>query len=364
MHAAKLSPNPYDGLQTAIFELNHAAQVIGLNAAAQAMLGSTQIHAANQSLSAWFVMDETLEKLNAHLIEQQNEVCRGILNLARVPDEWRDSGAVHVVLTPDTTGSYLLECYQLGAYEHVHQDAQWRAQVKNHQMLMRQMAHEIKNPLGGIRGAAQLLHHELAEVQPELMEYTEMMLAQVDRLKNLVDQFLVPYRQGLTQAKTVNIHEVCEAVSQLARIEFGTRIVLVRDYDVSVPSITGVADYLQQLLLNLVQNAAQAVQHLPANRGKVTLRTRVARQCVINHQMRAMVLEVCVIDNGAGVPPEIYDTLFLPMVTQREGGTGLGLSVAMQIAQQHGGNIEVHSRAGHTQMRVLLPLSAENDLTV
>lgn len=347
----------FDALQTAVLQFDAAANLRELNAAAQAMLNAPSHHAIGQPLATWFVNDETAHKLSQHMLAHSEDICRGVLHLARVHEA--DKAQVHVVLTPVAAG-YVLECYQLGAYEHVHQDAQWRAQVLNHQMLMRQLAHEIKNPLGGIRGAAQLLHNELAEMQPDLMEYTEMMLAQVDRLKNLVDQFLVPYKQGVAQPSAVNIHAVCEAVYQLAQIEFGDAIEWVRDYDVSVPDVLGVADYLQQLLLNLVQNAAQAVERSAVAHGKVTLRTRVARQVVVDHKVHAMMLELSVLDNGSGVPPEIYDTLFLPMVTQREGGTGLGLSVAMQIAQQHGGNIEVHSRVGHTQMRVLLPLYSQN----
>lgn len=355
---SKLSSQPnqplgLEGLQTAILQLDAAAQVQSMNAAAHIMLGGGHHELA---LTAWFVDDETLAKLTQHIVSRKEDTCRGVLSLLRF--HANESSTVHFVLTTMHTG-YVLECYQLGAYEHVHQDAQWRAQVQSHQLLMRQLAHEIKNPLGGIRGATQLLHNELAEMQPDLMEYTEMVLAQVDRLKNLVDQFLVPYRQGMTQATDVNIHEVCESVYRLAQIEFGDGIDWVRDYDVSVPDTFGVADYLQQLLLNLVQNAAQATERSTQTstaRGKVIIRTRVARQCMINHQAHPMMIELSVIDNGPGVSPEIYDTLFLPMVTQREGGTGLGLSVAMQIAQQHGGNIEVHSRAGCTQMRVLLPL--------
>ena len=311
----------FDALQTAVLQLDTHAHVLELNTAAQAMLNAPSHHAIGSPLSTWFVNDETAHKLSQHILAHSEDVCRGVLHLARVRDV--ESALVHVVLTPAAAG-YVLECYQLGAYEHVHQDAQWRAQVHNHQLLMRQLAHEIKNPLGGIRGAAQLLHNELAEMQPDLMEYTEMMLTQVDRLKNLVDQFLVPYKKGVAQAGAVNVHEVCEVVYQLAQIEFGNAIEWVRDYDVSVPDIVGVADYLQQLLLNLVQNAAQAIERGAVAHGKVTIRTRVARQVVVDHKVHAMMLELLVIDNGPGVPPEIYDTLFLPMVTQREGATGLG----------------------------------------
>ena len=239
-----------------------------------------------------------------------------------------------------------------------------RAHAQSHQLLMRQLAHEIKNPLGGIRGAAQLLQDELEIVQPDLVEYTEVILGQVDRLRALVDQYLVPYRQGMTQAKMINIHEVCDAAFRLAQIEFGAeKISWQRDYDVSIPLVRGVSDYLQQLLLNTIQNAAQAIlgdkNADPEKEAKIAVRTRIARHCVVNQVKHPMMLEISVLDNGPGIPPEIADTLFLPLVTQREGGTGLGLSIAMQIAQQHGGTIEVYNRPHRTyrtQIRILLPL--------
>jgi len=350
-----------DSLQVAVVMLDRSARVCSLNAAAQAMWGSALNHALGATLAHWFVDDETLATLQIHMSQGKNDVCRGVLKLIR-PNE-SGSALVHVVLSPIFSSddpcaeplSYCLECHQLSSYEHVNQDNQWRAQVQNHQDLMRQLAHEVKNPLGGIRGAAQLLQDELREVAPELTEYTEMMLTQVDRLKNLVDQFLVPYRKGSAQMAALNIHEVCEAVYRIVKLEF-PQIDWVRDYDVSVPDVMGVSNYLQQLLINLVQNAAQAVQRSEVATPHVIIKTRVARNTMVGHTMHHLMVELSVIDNGAGVPPEIYDTLFLPMVTQREEGTGLGLSVAMQIAQQHGGTIEVDSRAGYTQMKVLLPV--------
>jgi two-component system nitrogen regulation sensor histidine kinase GlnL len=352
-----------DSLQVAVVILDRGARVCSLNAAAQAMWGSALNHALGATLDHWFADDETLATLQTHMGQGKNEVCRGVLKLLRSNES--GSALVHVVLSPVSSSdenpraeplSYCLECHQLGSYEHANQDNQWRAQVQNHQDLMRLLAHEVKNPLGGIRGAAQLLQDELREVAPELTEYTEMMLTQVDRLKNLVDQFLVPYRKGNAQMAALNVHEVCEAVYRIAKIEF-PQIEWVRDYDVSVPNVVGVSNYLQQLLLNLVQNAAQAVQRNDTAMPHVIIKTRVARNTMVGHTMHHLMVELSVIDNGAGVPPEIYDTLFLPMVTQREGGTGLGLSVAMQIAQQHGGTIEVDSRVGHTQMKLLLPVA-------
>ena len=354
----------FDALQFGIIIINPQARIEYLNTSAQVLLRIPQSHAAEVPLTQWFEMDDTFAQIMQHVELGREDVCKGVLRMIRQGDgsELEVPQLIHVALSAQRLSEdageriYILECFDLGAYEQIQQDSQWRAQVQSHQLLMRQLAHEIKNPLGGIRGAAQLLQDELETEQPDLVEYTEMVLEQVDRLKNLVDQFLVPYRQGMAQAVELNIHEVCEKVCKLAQIEFAERIDWQRDYDVSVPNIRGVADYLQQLLLNLMQNAGQAIQRAQPTEPKVILRTRIARNCLINQVTYPMMLEISVIDNGPGVPVEIYDTLFLPMVTQREGGTGLGLSVAMQIAQQHGGNIEVHSRAGRTQMRVLLPI--------
>ena len=354
----------FDALQFGIIILNTQARIEYLNTSAQALLRTPQSHASDVPLTQWFELDDTLTQILQHIQHHREDVCRGVVRMIRQGDgsELEVPQPIYVALSAQRQADdvseriYILECFELGAYEQVQQDSQWRAQVQSHQLLMRQLAHEIKNPLGGIRGATQLLQDELETEQPELVEYTEMVLEQVDRLKNLVDQFLVPYRQGMAQAVALNIHEVCEKVCKLAQIEFADTIDWQRDYDVSVPQIRGVADYLQQLLLNLMQNAGQALLREPPKNPKVILRTRIARNCLVNQITYPMMLEISVIDNGPGVPDEIYDTLFLPMVTQREGGTGLGLSVAMQIAQQHGGTIEVHSRVGRTQMRVLLPI--------
>ncbi len=354
----------FDALQFGIIILNTQARIVYLNTSAQVLLRTPQSHAAEVPLTQWFEMDDTLTQIMQHIEHGSEDICKGVVRMIRQGDgsELEVPQPIYVALSAQRQADdvseriYILECFELGAYEQVQQDSQWRAQVQSHQLLMRQLAHEIKNPLGGIRGATQLLQDELETEQPDLVEYTEMVLEQVDRLKNLVDQFLVPYRQGMAQAVALNIHEVCEKVCKLAQIEFADAIDWQRDYDVSVPQVRGVADYLQQLLLNLMQNAGQAVLREPTVHPKVILRTRIARNCLVNQVTYPMMLEISVIDNGPGVPDEIYDTLFLPMVTQREGGTGLGLSVAMQIAQQHGGTIEVHSRAGRTQMRVLLPI--------
>lgn len=353
----------FDAVQVGLLMLDARARVMRLNAPAQMLLRTPASHAQGIALTHWFTADDTLNQVIHHIHYGYEDVCRGALRMVRYGDgsELEQPMQIYVALShihQDEGDCYLLECFDLSAYEQVQQDAQWHAQVQSLQLLVRQLAHEIKNPLGGIRGATQLLQDELETVQPELVEYTEMVLGEVDRLRSLVDQFLIPYRQGMAQSVPVNIHEICESVYRLVQVEYSTQVSFTRDYDVSVPSVLGVADYLQQMLLNLVQNAAQAVLRDSDGAPKVTIRTRIARNCMVNQVKRAMMLEVSIIDNGEGVPEAIYDTLFLPMVTQREGGTGLGLSVSMQIARQHGGTIEVQSRKGRTQMRVLLPIEA------
>lgn len=367
------TPIEFDALQLGLMVLDQQARIQYLNAAAQVLLRAPKSHAHDLPLTQWFEADETLKQIIRHIETGSESVYRCVLRMVRQGDgsELDSVLSVYAALSPlpQSDGqqqSYMLECFELGAYEQVQQDTQSRAQTQSQQLLMRQLAHEIKNPLGGIRGATQLLQDELETLQPELVEYTEMVLGQVDRLKTLVDQYLVPYRQGMAQASMLNIHEVCDAAFRLAQVEFGEeRIEWLRDYDVSIPPVRAVADYVQQLLLNIIQNAAQAVlserPHEPADASKVMLRTRIARHCLVNQVKHAMMLEISVLDNGPGIPAEIADTLFLPLVTQREGGTGLGLSVAMQIAQQHGGTIEVISRPlrpYRTQMRVLLPLQS------
>lgn len=366
----------FDALQLGLIVLDQHARIQYLNAAAQVLLRAPSSHAHDMPLTQWFEADETLKQIIRHIETGSDSVYRCVLRMVRQGDgsELDNPLSIYVALSPlpnteeqsPPQPSYMLECFDLGAYEQVQQDTQLCAHAQSHQLLMRQLAHEIKNPLGGIRGATQLLQDELETLQPELVEYTEMVLGQVDRLKNLVDQYLVPYRQGMAQAQMINIHKVCDEAFRLALVEFGEeRIEWLRDYDVSIPPVRAVADYVQQLLLNIIQNAAQAVLGASSqenvDKPKITLRTRIARHCLVNQVKHAMMLEISVLDNGPGIPAEIADTLFLPLVTQREGGTGLGLSVAMQIAQQHGGTIEVVSRPlrpYRTQMRVLLPLQS------
>ncbi|MBU6486776.1 MAG: PAS domain-containing protein [Burkholderiales bacterium] len=223
--------------------------------------------------------------------------------------------------------------------------------------LIRNLAHEIKNPLGGIRGAAQLLEFELgARERLELREYTQVIVKESDRLQTLVDRLLEPHRHPHIVGD-VNIHEVCERVRAVILAEFPRGLTIERDYDVSVPELRGDKEQLIQALLNIVRNAAQALrERIGQGDARIALRTRVARKVTIAKRLCKLALDLRVIDNGPGIPEEIRDRIFYPLVSGREDGSGLGLTLAQTFVQQHDGLIEVESRPGHTEFQILLPL--------
>ncbi|MDR3212394.1 MAG: nitrogen regulation protein NR(II) [Azoarcus sp.] len=214
--------------------------------------------------------------------------------------------------------------------------------------LIRNLAHEIKNPLGGIRGSAQLLQSELSD--PQLHEYTEVIIAEADRLQDLMSRLLTSHKAA--RPAMLNIHDVLERVRRLILAEFPD-IAISRDYDTSLPEPTADREQLIQALLNIARNAAQALE----GKGEIVLRSRVARQVTIAKRRFKMALELQVVDNGPGIPEEIRDKIFYPLVSGRDGGSGLGLSLAQNFIERHQGMIEVDSRPGRTCFTVLIPIT-------
>lgn len=213
--------------------------------------------------------------------------------------------------------------------------------------LIRNLAHEIKNPLGGIRGSAQLLERELAS--QHLREYTQVIIKESDRLQDLMNRLLTTHRQ--MQPSPVNIHEILERVRRLVRAEF-PEVCVRRDYDTSLPEVTCDREQLIQAMLNIARNAAQAL----AGKGDIALRTRALRQATLAKRLHRLALQVQVVDNGPGIPEAIRDRIFYPLVSGREGGSGLGLTLAQSLIDQHHGTIEVDTRPGYTCFSVTLPL--------
>ncbi len=220
--------------------------------------------------------------------------------------------------------------------------------------LLRNLAHEIKNPLGGIRGAAQLLQMD-ARDKP-MLECTQVIIHEADRLQSLVDRLLAPHRQPHVQG-AVNVHEICERVRQLILLEFPHGLTVVRDYDASIPEFQGDREQLIQALLNIAHNAALALeQRTLDDSATLTLKTRVARHVVLGKARHKLALQLHIIDNGPGVPEDIKERIFYPLVTGRAGGSGLGLSLAQNFVQQHAGAIECDSQVGRTCFTITLPL--------
>ena len=242
----------------------------------------------------------------------------------------------------------LLELTRLDRLLRITRDENLYAQQKATKELLRGLAHEVKNPLGGLRGAAQLLERELDSF--ELKEYTRVIIDEADRLQNLVDRLLGP--NSVPRKRLINIHEVLERVRSLVLIEIPEGLHIQRDYDTSLPEIMADPDMLIQAILNIVRNASQAMQQ----KGKITLKTRIERNYTIGHDRYRLVLRAEVIDNGPGIDDEIKEKIFFPMVTGRAEGSGLGLSISQSLIQQHNGIIECYSQPGCTRFSILLPI--------
>ncbi len=258
---------------------------------------------------------------------------------------------LHCVITPvESPGDarLVLEFRELQQQLKIAREAKIQEQQEANRELIRNLAHEIKNPLGGIRGAAQLLERELGD--PELREFTQVIVKEADRLQSLMNRLLTPSR--LPRVELLNIHEVTERVRMLLLAEFPGSLTVARDYDTSLPQLAGDKEQLIQAILNVGRNAAQAT----AGRGEIRMRTRIARQVTIARNRYRHALAVSIEDNGPGVPPELAERIFYPLVSGREGGTGLGLSLAQSYVSQHQGLIEFESVPGSTRFTILLPV--------
>ena len=260
------------------------------------------------------------------------------------------STMLHCVAVPveEDGARLLIELRELDQQIRIAREAKLLEQQQANRELIRNLAHEIKNPLGGIRGAAQLLERELPD--PDLREFTQVIVKETDRLQSLMNRMLTPHR--LPQIEMLNVHEVIERVRSLLLAEYPEGLAVRRDYDVSLPDFPGDKESLLQAILNVARNAAQAM----AGRGEIVLRTRIARQVTIARTRYRHAVSVEIEDNGPGIPGELAEKVFFPLVSGRDGGTGLGLSLAQNYVHQHHGLIEFESAPGRTCFTILLPV--------
>ena len=342
----------FDLLATLIAVVKRDGAVLFANAALEDVLGTSRRTLEGSSFGACFNEPQVLQTALDGASTNDFATLRYEAFLRRMGQE---PLPVQVTLAQsDRVGELVVELSPLD--QQVKQDREERLidQAQANKELIRNLAHEIKNPLGGIRGAAQLLQMEVES--RDLIEYTQVIIHEADRLQTLVDRLLAPHRRPHVVGD-VNIHEVCERVRSVILAEFPRDLHIERDFDVSIPEFRGDREQLIQATLNIVHNAAQALsERRAAGDACITLKTRVARQVIFNKQWYRLALELHVIDNGPGVPSAIKDRIFYPLVSGREGGTGLGLTLAQTFVQQHHGVIECDSVPGRTDFKLLIPL--------
>jgi len=344
-----------DHLATMVAIVSPEGRCVFANAAFEHVLGLSRRSVLRGSLFDWFVDPVSLRDTVAAVMRNDYATSRLEALLKRPASVHGEALPVHVIVNQmDRSSHVIIELVELE--QHTRQDREERAldQAQANKELIRNLAHEIKNPLGGIRGAAQLLEMEVES--RALTEYTQVIIQEADRLQALVDRLLAPHRKPHV-VSDVNIHEVCERVRSLILAEFPRGLSVLRDYDISIPDFRGDREQLIQAVLNMAHNAAQALaDRMAVGDACITLRTRIARQVTLGKQRYRLALDLHIEDNGPGVPESIRDRIFYPLVSGRDGGSGLGLTLAQTFVQQHQGMIECDSVPGRTIFKIVIPL--------
>lgn len=344
----------FDLLSTAVLVLDADSCVTHVNQAAELLFDSSRRSLIGQPVGRLIGHEDEMRQLVADAQANAFGQRRQVLDLHRAG---RDTLAVQVTATAQLgdAAPLVLEILEIQQQLKVDREERQLGLSEANRELVRNLAHEIKNPLGGLRGAAQLLEAELES--DEQREYTRVIIAEADRLQALVDRLLAPHRVPREMAP-LNIHEVCERVRMIMLAEFPRGLTINRDYDASVPEMFGDKQQLIQALLNIVRNAVQALEaRIASADASILVRTRIARQVTLARTRHRLALDLHVIDNGPGIPEEIKERVFFPLVSGRDNGTGLGLTLAQTFVQQHRGVIEVDSRPGRTDFRILIPLA-------
>ena len=360
MSDASLAQRLLDNLHSAVLHVDEHLVVRYMNPAAEALLAISRSRVIGFAASDCLIeVDSPIDQTLRHALDSLHPITRRGAKLRVGLQDVIVDYTVSPLATPGEPASVLIE---LQAMDRLMRISREEAQIANHQAtraLIRGMAHEIKNPLGGIRGAAQLL--EKAPSGTNVSEYTQIIIEEADRLRNLADRLLGP--RALPKMQQVNIHECLERVRALLLAEAAGRLQIRTDYDPSLPELQADPDQLIQALLNIGGNALQALLENPNpfEPPVITLRTRPLRQFTIGALRHRLVLRVDIIDNGPGIPVTLMESIFYPMVSGRANGTGLGLSIAQDIVHQYHGLIECESRPGKTQFSLLLPFDTERE---
>lgn len=337
-------PSP-DLLATAVIIADSQRVTRYLNPAAENLLGISAHHALGKPVTLLFGACTVLVRSLEHALSEGASYTEHDLSLPIHGHTLVLSATVSPL--DEAEGAAVVELHPAAGGMRIARDEQVMAQTQASQALLRQLAHEIRNPLGGIRGAAQLLEGELES--SDLREYTQVIIQETGRLQGLLDRLLTPAKRPVVRA--VNVHEVLERVRSLLQAEF-PRLQFQCDYDVSLPDLEGDPEQLIQAVLNIARNAAQAMR----GEGRISLRSRVARQVTLAMKRWKLAIRLDVIDNGPGIPEDMLARVFFPLVSGREGGSGLGLTLAQNLVQRHEGAIHVESQPGRTCFSIYLPI--------
>ena len=354
--AAPFFPTFLDQMPNAIlvFEAENQ-QLVYVNPAAEAALDLSRKSLEGQSVHDLFGDNAPLNSMIEEVRSGQVTAQRQEMVLHSMPGSiHQESTPAHVVIAMfDDPDLLMMEWFPIDQQLRSERDERVTQQVEANKELMRNLAHEIKNPLGGIRGAAQLLEFELPE--KGLREYTQVIIKESDRLQTLVDRLLAPHRKAHV-IEAFNVHEALERVRSLVLAEFPKGLRIIRNYDTSLPDLLGDREQLIQAVLKIAHNAAQALSdEIAAGTAQIELKTRVARSVTIAKQRYKLAMDLQVIDNGPGIPEDIRERIFFPLVSGREGGSGLGLTLAQTFVQQHQGSISCDSRPGRTDFHIQIP---------
>jgi two-component system nitrogen regulation sensor histidine kinase GlnL len=344
-----------DAMVTSVFLLDPQLHVTYLNAAAQTLLGLSTNQALGRSIAELTRGAESL----LPMFDRVRDAGEGVVQRELA---WSAPGGVDRILDCAVTQvvmggqslRLLLEIEDITQHRRLTRENALLAQLGGSRLMVRQLAHEIKNPLGGLRGAAQLLERELLD--PALREYTRVIISEADRLTNLLDSMLGPGRPPSKQL--INVHELLERVYHLLRSEAPVGVVIDRDYDPSLPPLTLDPNHIIQAMLNLGRNAIQALTGAPVDSPRLILRTRAATNATLGAQRHRLVASIQFEDNGPGVLNEIRETIFYPLVSGRADGSGLGLGIAQDLVSRHGGLIEFDSAPGRTIFVISLPMDS------
>ncbi|WP_101758888.1 nitrogen regulation protein NR(II) [Oceanicoccus sp. KOV_DT_Chl] len=344
-----------DHLQTAILLIDADMTVSYINSAAQVLLKVSGNRVIGEPIDVLFhEKDGNQAQANLLSVMHNNNPFTKRETVLELPNG--DAITVDCAVSPITedngSNALVMELQPLDRLLRISREEGLLSSQQNSQALIRGLAHEIKNPLGGLRGAAQLLARELPD--ESLADYTDIIIAEADRLSNLVNRMLGSH--DLMDMQQLNIHEVLERVKKLVEVETGHSITITRDYDPSIPDLEGDKERLIQAVLNIVRNAMQALKNADIASPTITLKTRTLRQFTIGTHCHRLVCKVTISDNGPGIPKELLETIFLPMVSGHAEGTGLGLSISQSIITYHHGLIECNSEAGNTQFALYIPL--------